>query len=225
MGVMDVTGSVQHIEHLPGLSHRAEEGIVATLSLLLAVKPHRRALGETPRTDHRAIEVQRHPWECQGRQSCEDPVPKRPLQAPDTLLVRPRQRTAHGGDIRQPAQPKRSLDQRVIGIIADIAQLSVSKQQVHDQTQYQGGIAEDGADREMAKTAPQPLLQSQTDEELLDENEPRIRGQLAVLKSKHRKAVSLAVNFGSATLHRSGLLRGCCCFGKHIIPQSVGRFF
>ena len=52
-----------------------------------------------------------------GCQSCEDPVPKQPLQAPDALLVRPRQRTAHGGDIGQPAQAQDPLHQRVIGIV------------------------------------------------------------------------------------------------------------
>ena len=68
------------------------------------------------------------------------------------------------------------------------------------------------------------LLQPQTQEDLLDEDEPRERDQLAVLKTKLRKAVSLAVDVGSATLHRSGLLLGSYSFAKHIIPRSVGRF-
>ncbi|MGH8545472.1 MAG: hypothetical protein ACREX3_17975, partial [Gammaproteobacteria bacterium] len=33
-----------------------------------------------------------------------------------------------------------------------------------------------------------------------------------------------AVDLGSATLHESGLLRGCCCFREHIIPRSADRF-
>ncbi len=89
-----------------------------------------------------------------------------------------------------------------------IPQLPVPEQKVHDQAQHQGGIAKNGTDLEMAKTAAQSLLQPQTQEELLDEDEPRERGQLAVLKTKLRKAMRLAVNFGSATLHRSGLLLG-----------------
>ena len=40
MGVMDVAGTMQHIEHLAGLGDRAEERVVAALPLLLAVKPY-----------------------------------------------------------------------------------------------------------------------------------------------------------------------------------------
>ena len=90
----------------------------------------------------------------------------------DTVLVSPCQPAAHGGHIGQSSQTQRPFHQRVIRIITQIPQLPVSEQKMHDQAQHQGGIAKDGADREMVKTAPQSLPQSQPREELLNEDEP-----------------------------------------------------
>ena len=49
---------MKHIEHLSGLSHRAEQGIVAALPLLLFVEAERCALGRTAGADHRTVKVQ-----------------------------------------------------------------------------------------------------------------------------------------------------------------------
>ncbi|MGH8334258.1 MAG: hypothetical protein ACRES0_28120 [Pseudomonas sp.] len=86
-------------------------------------------------------------------------------------------------------------------------------------------MSEDGVNRQMAETATQPVLEFQASEKLLDQHEPRKRGQLAVLEPQGGKAVGLAVYSGFAKLHESGLLRGCYEYRKHIIPRSVGRFF
>ncbi|MGH8657115.1 MAG: hypothetical protein ACREV4_01120, partial [Gammaproteobacteria bacterium] len=102
----------------------------------------------------------------------------------DALLVSPGQRTTQGSDIGQPAQTQGAFDQGVIGIVAEIAQLPIAEQEVQHQAQNQDGIAEDGTDCEMTKTAAQSLLQSQTREQLLNEDEPREGGELAVFKPK-----------------------------------------
>ena len=107
MGVMDVAGTMQHIEHLTRLGDRAEERIIAALPLLLAVKPYCRALGRFACADHRAIEVERHAREPKGHKPAHDPLPHESLQALHTLCVCPRQSPRQRGDIGQTAQAER----------------------------------------------------------------------------------------------------------------------
>ena len=76
LGVMDIPGAMQHIEHLTGLRHGAKEGVITALALLLAVKPHRRALGKARGAQYRAIEIERHPGECQCHQPCDNHLEK-----------------------------------------------------------------------------------------------------------------------------------------------------
>ena len=110
---MDIPGAMQHIEHLPRLGDGAKEGIITALALLLAVKPHRRALGKARGAKYRAIEIERHPGEFQCHQPCDDQLPEHVLQVLDTVLVSPCQPPAQGGHIGQSSQTQRPLDQRV----------------------------------------------------------------------------------------------------------------
>jgi hypothetical protein len=181
---MDVAGTMQHIEHLAGLGDHTEERIIAALPLLLAVKPYGRALGTFPCADHRAIEVERHARESKGHKPGHDPLPHESLQALHTLCVRPRQSPRQSGDIRQTTQAECAHDQRVIRIVAHIAQPPVSQRKVQHQTQYQGRMSKDRADGEMAEAAAQPLLEPQTSEQRLEEDEARERGQLAIFKTQ-----------------------------------------
>jgi hypothetical protein len=192
---------MQHIEHLAGLGDRAEERIIATLPLLLAVEPHRRALGRFPCADHRAIEVERHARESKGHKPGHDPLSHECLQALCALCVRLRQSPRQRGDIRQTTQAERPHDQGVIRVVAYIAQSPVSQHEVQYQTQHQGRMSEDRADGEMAEAAAQPFFEPQTSEQRLEEDEARERGQLAVFKTQCGQAMGLAVDFGFAILH------------------------
>ena len=134
MGVMDVAGTMQHIEHLAGLGDRAEERIITALPLFLAVEPDGRALGPFPCADHRAIEVERHAREPKGHKPGHDPLPHESLQVLYTLSVRPRQSPRERRDIGQTAQAERPHDQGVIRIVAHIAQSPVSQHEMQHQT-------------------------------------------------------------------------------------------
>ena len=107
MGVMDIAGTMQHIEHLTGLGDRAEERIIAALPLLLAVKSYCRALGAFACADHRAIEVERHARKPKGHKPANDPLPHESLQALLTLsasaLANPRDSVATSGRRRTPS--------------------------------------------------------------------------------------------------------------------------
>ena len=223
MGIMDVAGTMQHIEHLAGLGDRAEERIIAALPLLLAVEPYGRALGRFPCADHRAIEVERHAREPKGHQPCHNPLPHESQQALCAFRVRPRQSPRQRGDIRQTAQAERPQDQGVIRIVAHIAQSPVSQHEVQHQTQHQRCVSEDRAEGEMAEAAAQLLLEPQTSEQRLKEDEARERGQLAVFKTQCRQAMGLAVDFGFAILHGKRSPSGMGLFAKHIIPRSEDR--
>ena len=57
VGVVDVSGSVVHVEHLVGLGDGAEQGVVAARTFLLLVEPHGGAFGMAPGAQHRPVEV------------------------------------------------------------------------------------------------------------------------------------------------------------------------
>ena len=59
VGIVDVAGPVEHVEHLAGLRDRAQQGVVAAVAFALLVVADRRPLRVPPSALHGAVEVQR----------------------------------------------------------------------------------------------------------------------------------------------------------------------
>jgi hypothetical protein len=66
----------------------------------------------------------------------------------------------------------------------------------------------------MAEAATQPLLEPQTSEQRLEEDEARERGQLAVFKAQCGQAMGLAVDFRFAILHKKRSPSGMRLFSQ-----------
>src|SRR5262249_11862005 len=98
VGVMNVAGAMMDIKHLPGLSDRTEQGIVAALPLLLAIEAHCRAFSVAAGPDHRAIEVQSDAAKVEGDQTPLDLLAIQPSNLCDTAGIRGSEQAAHGGN-------------------------------------------------------------------------------------------------------------------------------
>jgi len=73
----------------------------------------------------------------------------------------------------------------------------------------------------MAEAAAQPLLESQTSEERLDEDEARERGQLAVFKTQCGQAMGFAVDFGFAILSLRAISLAAVMIVENILYREV----
>jgi hypothetical protein len=99
---------------------------------------------------------------------------------------------ADGGHIWKPAQAHQPQHYRVVSVIIHFAQSPKSEQQVHDQQQYHQMPAKDGRQLQMRKASFQPLLQLQTVEELLKNQQPTEGCQLLVFEPQHRNLWNFA---------------------------------
>jgi len=113
----------------------------------------------------------------------------------------------------------------VIRVIAHVLQPAVAQQQMDDQQQHHGAVAEDGADLQVAETATQLLLEPDAGKQGLVHHQAGEGGQLLILKPDLGNAMGLAMNLGFATLHADGLRWYCCLFWRLQFYQLRGRFF
>jgi hypothetical protein len=95
----------------------------------------------------------------------------------DAARVRRGEPPAHGGHIGQALQPKQALDHLVVAVVARVAKLAVTQQQVHDEQHRDNVVPVDRAAAQMAEAAPQALLEPDAGEELLEQDKPGERSQ------------------------------------------------
>ncbi len=79
IGIMHITGAVEHCEYLASLGDSTEEGIIAALSLFLAVEADGGTFGKAARADDRAVEVQRDGAQVERHQSLQYHLPQQAL--------------------------------------------------------------------------------------------------------------------------------------------------
>jgi hypothetical protein len=130
-----------------------------------------------------------------------------------------------GGNIRQALQPQQAMDHRIFLVIAHILKPTIAQQQMNEQQQHHDTMAEDRADRQVAETSAQLLLQANTGKQRLIHNKARERGQPLVFEFDLGNAMGFTMDFGFASLHANGL-RWFFWFGvvPPILPTQ-GPFF
>jgi len=122
VGIVDVAGSVEHIEHLTGLGDGTEQGIVAALALFLAVETDGGPLGKAAGTDDGAIEVERDGAQFQRRQSVQHHLPEQALELRHAFVIGAREGTADGGHIGEAFETGHPLDHRIVRIETQLTQ-------------------------------------------------------------------------------------------------------
>lgn len=133
MAVMDIARPVPDIEYLAGLGDRTEQRVIAALILPFRIETNRAAFREAAGRQYRTIEVQHAPAQPEGSQSFANQFPIQRPQPIGAGCVQAGQGAAQGRRIQQPRQTKKPLDHWIVVIIAAIAQLAISEQQMDNQ--------------------------------------------------------------------------------------------
>ena len=77
----------------------------------------------------------------------------------------------------------------------------MSDDEMHDQQHHHDVVGVDRIGLQVAEASPQPFLQTNEGEEVLKENEPRIRGQTLRLESQLHAQRGFTSNGGFAKFH------------------------
>ena len=205
VGVVDVPGTMVDVEDLVGLGDGAKEGVVAARALLFLVEAYCGAFGMTPGAQHRPVVIERHPRTPLVRQALRDQTSRCTSHFGDTLLIRIGERAADCGHVRQPLQTENPLDHLVIAVGVHVAQPPVSDDQVHDQQHHDHVVTVDRIVLQVAETSPQPFFDADEGEEVLEDDESRVRCQALRLESDIEARFGFTSNVGSAMLHLRGL--------------------
>jgi hypothetical protein len=142
---MHIAWPMMGIKNLTALRNSAEQRVVAPGPFLLIVIPDGRPLGVTPAGDHRAIEVQGDPCQPLMFKTLQDEGAIQLLKVGDAARISPTEHPTHRADMRQPAQPQGSSDQRVLSVAINIAQSPIAQHQVKDHQQGDAVKPYDGA--------------------------------------------------------------------------------
>ena len=220
---MDIARPMKKIEKLSGLCDGAKQRIVAAGALLVLVEPHRRALGVALGGLNRTIKIQCHPRQLFALKCLQHHATGQLPDLFNPIGIHLDKGAAGSGHIRKPAQAHQPQHNRVVSVIIHFAQPAKSQQQVHDQQQYHQMPAENGRQLQMRKASFQPLLQLQTVEELLKNQQPAEGCQLLVFEPQYRNFVEFCQNLCFTGFH----LRwppGCGrLFGKIIVLSHIPR--
>ena len=173
VGVVDVSGSMVHVEHLVGLGNGAKQGVVAARPFLVLVEPYCRAFGMAPGAQHRAVEVERYARESFGHQALHDHSARLDSDFADALCICTGERAADGGHVRQSLQAKHPFDQFIITVVVQVSQSSMSDDEMHDQQHHHDVVAVNRIGFQVAEASPQPFLDANEREEVLKENQSR----------------------------------------------------
>ena len=122
-------------------------------------------------------------------------------------------------------QAQEPLHQRIVAVIAAVAEFTVSQQQVQHQLQEERCSAEHLSGPLMGKTACQPGLQPQGREELLEHHQPRKRRQRLVLEFQSGQGMGFTTDLAATILHETNLLAGCCSLCVRRTNPQGGSFF
>ena len=225
VGVVYVSRTMVNVEDLVGLGDGAKEGVVAARALLFLVEAHCRSFGMTPGAQHRPVVIERHSRKSFVYQTLYDQVSRFTSYFGDTLFIRTGERAADRGHVRQPLQTENPFDHLVITVVLHVSQPPVSDDQVHDQQHHDHVMAVNRIALQVAETSPQPFFDADEGEEVLKDDESRIRCQALRFESDVEAQLGFTSNVGSAMLHLRGLrfvwyvvLRDnyCTSFGDHV---------
>ena len=93
------------------------------------------------------------------------------------------------------------LDQVVISVVVEVSQSSMSDDEMHDQQHHHEVVTVDRIGLQVAEASPPPFLQTNEGEEVLKENEARIRGQILRLESDLHPQRCFTSNGGFTKFH------------------------
>ena len=225
-GVVHVAGSVQDIEDLTGLRDGAKQGIVTALTFLFAIEADRRALSMSAGAEHGAIEVERHARGLKGLQAVEDEVTSELLKPLDGLDTDRAKGSAESGNMRQALETEEPQDHRVIAVIGNFPQFSVSEKNVQNQCHKLkaatiGGVAGD-VPKAGAKSSSEPELV----EEDLEDHQAGEGAEFLVGELQVGKGTGFTLDLFSAKLHDGDLSWLVCAFWtSQIIPEKCRHYY
>ena len=176
-------------------------GVVAACTFLLLVEPHGGAFGVTPGAQHRPVEVERDAREPLGHQALDDHRRRFDADVADAAFVGTAERVADGGHVGQSLQAEHSLDQLIITVVLEVSQSSMSDDEMHDQQHHHDVVTVDWVGLQVAEASQQPLLDANEGEEVLKENESRVRGQILCLESDLHAQRGFTSNLGFPKFH------------------------
>jgi len=205
-GIVDVARAMEEVEYLAGLSDGAEQRIVGAIALALLVEPDGGAFSGAAGGLDRAVEVQRDSPEARQAQSIEDQGAKEAAAFVRAVGVGTGERAADGGDIGETGQTQQPSDHWIVFVEAQFPKSAVAEQEVDDEEQHHGVVAEDRAHLQVAETGSQPFLDVELGEEGLEDDQARERCECLVFETDLGESVKLAMDGGSARLHVGGLL-------------------
>ena len=222
--IVGIPRAMEDIENLARLSDGTKQRKIATFSFVSRIESDRSALCPSTGVDHRAVKVERHTGKAQLRQAFQDQLSYQPAKPLDTWEIESCQHPAHGRHIGQPFELEDSLDHRVVTVEADVSQVAISQQQMHDQTQDEGGIGVGAACLKVPKAAAQSCAQIEPRDQSLKEDQPREGSQLLFLETKIRHAVGFELDVQAMRrLQNPADPRQVWCSGKRASSQFARR--
>ncbi len=223
--VMDISGAMEDIENLARLSDGTEKGVVAALPFLFRIESDCSAFCPATRAYNRTVEVERHTRQVQLGQAIQDQLSDQPAEPLNTRTIESCQHPAHGSHIGQSLEPENSLDHRVVSVEASISKVAVSEQEMHDQTQDEGGIGVGAAGLKVPKATAQPRSQIELGDQGLKKDQSREGSQLLFLEAQFWHAMGFELNVFSAKIHRGGLLGLVVFLVEPIITRVRSLFY
>ncbi len=225
VGIVDIARAGKHVKDLARLGYRAEQWIIAPLTLLLFVKTDRRAFGHPARAQNRSVEIKRHPDQTEGLNSCKQHLPARLPELQDAFIVNAGQGPAYRRNIGKLLESQKSKRHEVVPVVVHVPEPPVTQHQMHNQYEDNDVMTKDRACIQMIKTGAQPFLQFQLRKQLLNNYQSGKGRKLLVFKPKLRNSVDTGRNFCFTRLHFQWP-PGLVDFASHNVNfnQSGGRF-
>lgn len=201
VGIMNVSRAMVKIEDLAGLSDGAEQRVVAPLPFLLAIEADSRTFSIATGADHRAIEIEGQAAKAETSQPLGHELPAHLPQIRHAVRIGRGEQATDSGDIRQAFKAEDPQHHRIVAVVAQIPELSVTKQQMDDKAEHGQGVVISAARAQVAENRTQPLSEVESLEKELKEEEPREGGQLLVFEQQGWGGMGFTSNLISAKLH------------------------
>ena len=218
--IMGIPRTMKDVEDLACLSDGTEEREVAAKPFVSGIESDRSTLCPAICVDHGAVKIERHARQAQLAQAIQDQTSDQPAELLNTRRIESRQHPAHRRHVGQSLEPENSLDHRVVPVEANVAQVAVSEQQVHDQAQDKGSVGVGAAALKVPTATTQSGAEVEPGDQSLKEDESREGGQLLLLEAKIWHAMGFELNVFSAKIHRGGLLGLVVFLVEPIITQA-----
>lgn len=145
-GVMHIARPVQDIEDLARLRDGAEQRVVAAGPFLGLAVADGAALGMALRVEDRPIEVQREPGELEAAQPVLHELAAEGADLGHAAGIGLPERATDRGDVGQPREAQQAPEERIVAVVAGIAELPIAQEQVDDEQEDDEVVAEDRRD-------------------------------------------------------------------------------